>query len=104
MTAAAHVCLTLVAGRELRAELFDYLSGQADIVPGFTASEAAGHGPEVRLQSAAERVKGRADRILVRIIMNEEAANRLIERLRTQFTGTHLMHWTTPITGFGVID
>ena len=74
VTAAAHVCLTLVAGRELRAELFDYLSEQADIVPGFTASEAAGHGPEVRLHSAAERVKGRADRILVRIIMEEEAA------------------------------
>ena len=104
MTAAAHVCLTLVAGRELRAELFDYLTEQADIVPGFTASEAAGHGPEVRLHSAAERVKGRADRIVVRIVMEEEAANRLIERLRTQFTGTHLMHWTTPVVNFGVID
>jgi hypothetical protein len=73
-------------------------------VPGFTASEDAGHGPEVRLHSAAERVKGRADRILVRIIMEEEAAGRLIERLKTQFTGTHLMHWTMPVASFGVID
>ena len=34
----AHVCLTLVVGRELRQELFDYLSEQTDLVPGFTAS------------------------------------------------------------------
>ena len=100
----AHVCLTLVVGRELRQELFDYLSEQTDLVPGFTASEAAGHGPTIRLHSAAERVKGRADRVLVRIILHEEAADRLIERLRTVFMGTHLVHWATPVSRFGVID
>lgn len=100
----ARVCLTLVAGRELRQELFDYLSEQTDLVPGFTASDAAGHGPTIRLHSAAERVKGRADRVMVRIILEDQAAERLIERLRTAFTGTHLMHWATPIALFGVID
>ncbi len=101
---AARVCLTLVAGRELRQELFDYLSEQTDLVSGFTASEGAGHGPTIRLHSASERVKGRADRVLVRIILEDEAAGRLIERLRTVFTGTHLVHWTTPVARFGVID
>ncbi|MGZ3351911.1 MAG: DUF3240 family protein, partial [Xanthobacteraceae bacterium] len=81
----ARVCLTLVAGRELRQELFDYLSEQTDLVPGFTASDAAGHGPTIRLHSAAERVKGRADRVMVRIILEDQAAERLIERLRTAF-------------------
>ena len=100
----ARVCLTLVAGRELRQELFDYLSEQTDLVPGFTASDAAGHGPTIRLHSAAERVKGRADRVMVRIILEDQAAGRLIERLRTVFKGTHLMHWTTPVARFGVID
>jgi len=101
---AARVCLTLVAGRELRQELFDYLSEQTDLVPGFTASDAAGHGPTIRLHSAAERVKGRADRVMVRIILEDQAAERLIERLRTAFRGAHLMHWATPIARFGVID
>lgn len=100
----AHVCLTLVAGRELREELFDYLSEQADLASGFTASEASGHGPEIRLHSAAEQVKGRADRVLVRIIIEEAAADRLIERLRTQFVGTHLIYWTTRVERFGLID
>ena len=101
---AARVCLTLVAGRKLRQELFDYLSEQTDLVPGFTASEGAGHGPNVQLHSASERVKGRADRVLIRIVLDDEAAGRLIERLGTVFKGTHLMHWTTPVLRFGVID
>ena len=100
----ARVCLTLVAGRELRQALFDYLSEQTDLVPGFTASEGAGHGPTIRLHSAAERVRGRADRVLIRIILDDDAAGRLIERLRTVFKGTHLMHWTTLVARFGVID
>ena len=101
---AARVCLTLVAGRELKQELFDYLSEQTDLVPGFTASEAAGHGPTVQLHSAVEQVKGRADRVLVRIILDNAAARRLIERLKTAFRGTHLVYWTTSLAGFGVID
>lgn len=100
----ARVCLTLVTGREFQQELFDYLSEQADVVPGFTASEAAGHGPTVRLPSAAERVRGHADRVLVRIILEEEAAGRLIERLKTAFVGARLAYWMTPVVRFGVID
>ena len=40
------VCLTLIAARKLREELFDYLSEQRDLVSGFTASDGAGHGPD----------------------------------------------------------
>ncbi|MGA7485725.1 MAG: DUF3240 family protein [Xanthobacteraceae bacterium] len=101
---AARVCLTLVAGRELRQELFDYLGEQTDLMSGFTASEASGHGPTVRLHSAVERVKGRADRVLVRIILDDAAAGRLIERLARAFAGTHLVYWMTPVARFGVID
>ena len=49
---AEFVCLTLIAARSLRDELFDYLSEQRDLVSGFTASDAAGHGPDVRLQTS----------------------------------------------------
>ena len=101
---AARVCLTLVAGRELRRELFDYLGEQTDLMAGFTASETSGHGPTVRLHSAVEQVKGRADRVLVWIILDDGAAGRLIERLACAFAGTHLVYWMTPVVGFGVID
>lgn len=98
------VCLTLIAARNLREELFDYLSEQRDLVSGFTASDVAGHGPAVRLQSTAEQVKGHADEVLVRTILQRQDAARLLARLRTAFTGTRLIYWITPVTEFGSID
>ncbi|MBI5260637.1 MAG: DUF3240 family protein [Bradyrhizobium sp.] len=98
------VCLTLVLARSLRDELFDFISEQSDLVSGFTASEAAGHGPEVRLRTSAELVKGHADEILVRTILERQNAKRLLERLKSAFAGTRLMYWITPVAEFGVID
>ena len=98
------VCLTLIAPRELREELFDYISEQTDLVTGFTASDAAGHGIRVRLRSAAERVKGHADEVVVRIVLQENDSERLLERLRSAFVGTKLVYWVVPVTAFGVID
>ena len=98
------VCLTLVAARSLRQELFDYLTEQSDLASGFTASDVAGHGPNVRLQSAEEQVKGHADEFMVRTIVQAEDAARLLERLRTAFAGSRMVYWIMPVAEFGVID
>ncbi len=98
------VCLTLTAARQLRDELFDYLSEQTDLVTGFTASDAAGHGADVQLQTAAERVKGHADQVVVRIVLQKIDADRLLDRLRVSFAGTKLVYWILPVTEFGIID
>ncbi|MDE2379386.1 DUF3240 family protein [Bradyrhizobium sp.] len=100
----ASVCLILIASCQLRDELFDYLGEQTDLVSGYTASEAAGHGASVRLHTAAERVKGHADQVTVRIILQRDDADRLIERLRASFAGTRLVYWILPVTDFGTID
>ena len=97
------VCLMLIAARNLREELFDYLSEQRDLVSGFTASNGAGHGPAVRLESTAEQVKGHADEVLVRIILEKQDAAQLLARIRTAFAGTRLVYWIVPVTEFGVI-
>ncbi|MBV5270652.1 MAG: DUF3240 family protein [Afipia sp.] len=98
------VCLTLIAARNLREELFDYLNEQRDLVSGFTASDGAGHGPMVRLQTTAEQVKGHADEVLVRIILERQDAVRLLARLKTAFAGTRLVYWIMPVTEFGMTD
>jgi uncharacterized protein DUF3240 len=98
------VCLTLIAARSLRQELFDYLSEQSDLTAGFTASDIAGHGPDVRLQTSAEQVKGHADELMVRIILRAEAAAQLLERLKTAFAGSRMVYWIMPVSEFGVID
>ena len=98
------VCLTLIAARSLRQELFDYLSEQSDLTAGFTASDIAGHGPDVRLQTSAEQVKGHADELMVRIILQAEAAAQLLGRLKTAFAGSRMVYWIMPVSEFGVID
>ena len=98
------VCLTLTAALSLRDELFDYLGEQRDLISGFTASDAAGHGPDVRLQTPAEQVKGHADEVLVRAILLEQDAALLLGRLKTAFTGSRLVYWIMPVSEFGVID
>jgi len=98
------VCLTLIAARSLRQELFDYLSEQSDVASGFTASEVAGHGPDVRLQTSEERVKGHADELMVRIILQAQGAAQLLERLKTAFAGSRIVYWIMPVSEFGVID
>ncbi|MBR0712863.1 DUF3240 family protein [Bradyrhizobium liaoningense] len=98
------VCLTLIAPRQLRDELFDYLSEQTDLVTGFTASDADGHGADVRLQTAAERVRGHAVQVVVRIILPRLDAAPLLDRLRLSLAGTKLVYWILPVTEFGTID
>ncbi len=79
------VCLTLIVPRQLCDEVFDFLIEQTDLVSGFTASHGAGHGAEVRLQTAAERVKGHADQTAVQTILVERDASSLLDRLRVSF-------------------
>jgi len=98
------VCLTLIAARSLRDELFDYLGEQRDLISGFTASDAAGHGPDVRLQTPAEQVKGHADELMVRIILQAQDAAQLLERLKTEFAGSRMVYWIMPVSQLGVID
>ncbi len=98
------VCLTLIVPHRLRDEVFDYLIEQTDLVSGFTASHGAGHGPEVRLRTAAERVKGHADQTAVQMILAGKDATSLLDRLRVSLAGTKLVYWTMPVTEFGTID
>ena len=101
---AKMVCLTLIAPRSLRDELFDYFSEQRDLVSGFTASDVAGHGPDVRLRTSTEQVKGHADELMIRTILAGQDAVRLLERLKRAFVGSRMVYWITPVTEFGVLE
>jgi hypothetical protein len=101
---AEMVCLTLIAARSLGVELFDYLREQSDLASGFTASDVAGHGSDVRLETSAEQVKGHADELMVRTILPAQDAAQLLERLKTAFAGSRMVYWIMPVSKFGVID
>ncbi len=101
---AEGVCLVLVADWPIRQELFDFLVEQTDLISGFTASDAVGHGRTARLRSPREQVKGRADRVLIRMILEDAAAAQLLDRLHKAFRGARIMYWTTPVSRFGTIE
>ncbi|MDA9439574.1 hypothetical protein XH98_10640 [Bradyrhizobium sp. CCBAU 51745] len=97
------VCLSLILARKLGDELLDFLSEQSDLVAGFTVSDAAGHGAGVQLLTAADRVKGHADQVDVRIILRGVDAKCLVDRLRTALAGSNLVYWIVPVEQFGTI-
>ncbi|MGJ5208666.1 DUF3240 family protein [Bradyrhizobium sp. HKCCYLR20261] len=98
------VCLTLIVPQGLRAEVLDHLAEQTDLVTGFTASDAAGHGARARLRSPSERVQGHANEIVVQIVLQEKDLERLLQRLGSAFAGTQLVYWAVPVIAFGIID
>ena len=98
------VCLTLILPRQLRDELFDFLGEQTDLVQGFTASDAAGHGAGLELPTPAERVKGHADQVAVWTVLPGSHAAQMIGRLRTAFSGANLVYWILPVSEIGTID
>ena len=48
-------------------------------------------------------MKGHAEQVLVRIILQRASAERLLERVRVSFAGTNVVYWVTPVTDFGTI-
>ena len=56
------------------------------------------------MQTTAEQVKGHADEVLVRTILERQDAARLLARLKTAFAGARLVYWIMPVMEFGVID
>jgi Protein of unknown function (DUF3240) len=100
----AQVSLTIVAARQLEQELLDYLSEQRDLVSAFTVAAAQGHGVGVVLPSTAEQVKGRAERIVIVLVLEPAAAQELLKRLKAAYAGANLAYWITPLLEFGVIQ
>jgi len=94
----------MIVPRPLRDDLLDYISEQNDLLFGFTAFDAAGHGSTIRLRTPAEQVKGHADQTMAQIVLPRASAEELIERMRTSFAGTRLVFWMLPVLQFGAIE
>jgi multidrug efflux pump subunit AcrA (membrane-fusion protein) len=60
--------------------------------------------PQRVLEATTEQVKGHADEVLVRTILERRDAARLLARLKTAFVGTRLVYWIVPVTEFGAVD
>ncbi|NJD24277.1 MAG: DUF3240 domain-containing protein [Betaproteobacteria bacterium] len=93
--------LTLVMPDDLAEHVEDLLLANPDLVRGFTASHADGHGSVVQLNDPAELVAGHAPRTLIRTIGPEDAMRAVLALIRATFPGANIYYWLAPLVEAG---
>ncbi len=95
------VQLTLAAPRYLEEELVDQLLSHPDWAAGFTLMRAEGHSHQTVSLTPQERVRGRAGRISLQIVLEADRAKRLIDHLKQHLRKRDVAYWLTPVLAFG---
>jgi hypothetical protein len=93
--------MTLAFPRALEEHVVDFLLSHPQWVQGFSLTEAEGMGRGVGLQSAMEKVKGRAQRQLMNMLLRNEDVTPLLEALRQEFQTPSMAYWIVPLLAFG---
>ncbi|BBL73750.1 DUF3240 family protein [Methylomagnum ishizawai] len=94
--------LTLICPPGLEEPLVDWL---LESLPdhGFSTFPVSGHSSRHQGLSLAEQVAGRKRQVRFELHAPEAELFRLVERLTTEFAGTGLHYWMTPVLAQGRI-
>jgi hypothetical protein len=95
------VKLSLAAPRHLEEDLVEQLLARPEWASGFTLFKAEGYSRHVENLSAQELVRGRAERMLVQIVLEAEHAQALLAHLRSRFPKRDVAYWLEPVSEFG---
>lgn len=95
------VQLTLAAPRHLEEDLVDQLLAHPDWAAGFTLLRAEGHSQRAATLTTQERVRGRADRISLQIVLEAGQAQTLLAHLKLHLPKADVAYWLTPVIEFG---
>lgn len=93
--------LTLIVPWPLAEAVEDLLLAHPELVPGFTASQSDGHGSEVRLVSAAERVRGHARQMRFQLVAEAAEIEQILALLSPRFDGSGIFYWLLPVVEAG---
>lgn len=93
--------LTLALPVALEEELLDQLQAHPEWVSGFSIAHEEGYGVGSGLHSTMEKVRGRARRRVVTVLLNRSHAEPLVASLREQFQSPEMAYWITPLLAFG---
>jgi len=96
-----NVLLTLVMPDELAQEIKDLLLVRSDLITGFTASHAEGHGSSVTLTRDDELVAGRAPRTVIQSVGKEDDMRAVVAMIRQELPRANLYFWLVPIIDMG---
>jgi len=95
------VQLTLVAPSSLEETLAEYLLAHPEWGGAFTLVHAEGRGSRGHALTPQEQVRGRVARTKFKIVLEAEAAGRLLDELKHTFPKRDVAYWLTPVTEFG---
>lgn len=89
-------CLVLLSPPSIEEKMVDLLlASVGDEV--FTSAPTFSHGTAHGRLSATEQVMGRSAAVQVQILLTEPALHALLQRLRSEFCGTGLRYWASPL-------
>ncbi|MCL2524083.1 MAG: DUF3240 family protein [Betaproteobacteria bacterium] len=93
--------MTLAFPRDLEEQVVDFLLDHPQWIRGFSLIDAEGMGRGAGLRSAMEKVKGRARRRLMNILLRNEDIAPLVAALRQEFHTPEMAYWVIPLHSFG---
>lgn len=96
-----NVLMTLVMPNQLAQEVEDLLLSRPDLIKGFTASQAEGHGNAVQLVEDGELVAGHAPRTVIRSVGSESDMRAAIALIKSQLPRANLFFWLVPVIDMG---
>ncbi len=97
----AEVLLTLVMPDDVAQQVEDLLLSRPDLIRGFTASRADGHGSVVQLVAPGELVSGHASRTQIQTVGAEEAMAAVLELVKADLPRANVFFWLVPVIGMG---
>lgn len=95
------VQLTLVAPASLEETLAEYLLAHPEWGGAFTLVHAEGRGSRGHLLTPQEQVRGRVARTKFKIVLEADAAGRLLDELKRALPKRDVAYWLTPVIEFG---
>lgn len=97
----ADILLSLTMPNDVAQHVEDLLLSRPDLVRGFTASLAEGHGAVVPLVEPSELVNGHSPRLQIRLAGTEEAMRAVLVLIKSELPRANIFYWLVPIIEMG---
>lgn len=96
-----NVLLTLSMPNDVAQHVEDLLLSRPDIVHGFTAIQAEGHGSAIPLIEDVERVIGHAPRTVIHMVVPELDQREVLALIQQELPRANIFYWITPVIDEG---
>jgi len=97
----ADVLLSLTLPNDIAEHVKDLLLSRPDLVRGFTATQAEGHGSVVPLVAPSELVSGHSPRTQIRLLGPEQNMRAALALIKAELPKANIVFWLVPVIEMG---